>query len=210
MFKKTIILAVSILLLASTAIAKKKKTVDITDDSITDTKFGWSMSYADNWKTKSFKEPDMERLFMTKKNYSVNPNLRTYGGEYTIPTVSIFISEFDGTVDDYEALMKKGLIEHRSDNKMISKLGLFRDSEYIISGDVIVDSTRAKQVIAKRNYKRVLDVRGQVQYINDHEVHEIYIIKVDNFIYMIQMFCEREYYETNALEFHNMLESFQL
>jgi len=210
MIKRSILLAVAVLLLASPAFAKKNKTITKTDSTITDTKYGWNMNYTENWKVKDFKEPSMERLYMIKKNYSVNQNLRTYGGDYTIPTFTLFIKEFDGTIDDFEAMLKKNLVEHRSDDKLINKLGLARDSEFIVSGEVTIDSTVAKQIYVKRNYKRVLDVRGKIQYINDHEVHEIYLMKVNNLIYVIQGFCEREFFETNTLEFRAMIESFRL
>jgi hypothetical protein len=210
MFKKTILLALSVLLLASPAIAKKNKTITKTDSTVTDTKYGWNMNYTENWKVKDFKEPSIERLYMIKKNYSVNQNLRTYGGDYTIPTFTILIKEFDGTLEDFEAMLKRNLVEHRSDDKLINKLGLARDAEFIVSGEVMIDSTQARQIYVKRNYKRVLDVRGRIEYINDHEVHEIYLIKVDNLIYVIQGYCEREFFETNSEEFHRMLDSFRL
>ncbi|UCC78291.1 MAG: hypothetical protein JSW64_08360 [Candidatus Zixiibacteriota bacterium] len=198
---KRLIVSVVIILMAVPVYAKKKKTVEIKDNAITDLVNNWSMSFPDNWRAKSLKEPNCERVYLTKKNYSVNQYIQTYGGDYTIPTLSVFAQEFDGDVYAFEALLKRALDEHRSDNELISKMGILMDCDYITSGNVIVDSTRARQIYLKRNYKRVLDIRGETQYINDHEVHEIYLVKVDSMVYVIQAYCEREFYETNQEEF---------
>lgn len=217
MFKKTLGIFLSIVLLASVAQAKKNKTASIEDNIATDLKYGWQIDVPDNWKAKNLKEPSVERLFMEKRNYLVNPYVETYGGQYTIPRIMIYVQEFSGSERDFEALLKKSLVEHRSDNAIISRIGLLRDGEFIISGEVLLDSLPALQVYAKRNYKRVLLIpdrssfgNDRQEYINDHEVHEIYIIKKDNLIYVFRAYCEREFYESNAAEFQSILRSFDL
>ena len=194
----------------SPAAFAKKKTVEIKDNTIIDPTYGWSMTFPDNWKAKALKEPNLERVYLIKKNYSVNQYIQTYGGDYTIPTFSIFIQEFNGDLAEYEALIKRSLDEHRSDNELISKLGLLKDADFITSGNVVIDSTQARQIYIKRNYKRVLDVNDEPKYINDHEVHELYLIKKDNLMYVIQAFCEREFFETNQEEFTKLVMSFKL
>jgi hypothetical protein len=96
-------------------------------------------------------------------------------------------------------------------------MGLLRDGEFIISGEVLIDSFQALQIYAKRNYKRVLVIPDRSglgddrrEYISDHEVHEIYVIKKENLIYVFQAYCEREFYESNAVEFQTMIQSFDL
>jgi len=217
MLKKTLYVFLSIVLVAAVAQAKKNKTARVKDNVATDLKYGWQIKVQDNWKAKNLKEPSVERLFMEKKNYLVNPYVETYNGEYTIPRAMIYVQEFSGSVEDFEALIKKSLVEHRSDNAIISRMGLLRDSEFIISGDVLIDSIPALQVYAKRNYERLLvipDRRGfrddTEKYIKDHEVHEIYLIKKENLIYVFQAYCEREFYESNADEFQSMIRSFEI
>lgn len=217
MLRKTFCVFLSIFLIAVVAQAKKNKTARVKDNIATDLKYGWQIKVQDNWKAKTLKEPNVERLFMEKRNYLVNPYVETYDGEYTIPRAMIYVQEFSGSEKDFEALIKKSIIEHRSDNAIISKMGLLRDSEFIISGEVLIDSISALQVFAKRTYERLLvipDRRGfrdpSEQYINDHEVHEIYIIKKENLIYVFQAYCEREFYENNADEFQSMIRSFEL
>jgi hypothetical protein len=122
----------------------------------------------------------------------------------------VFVQEFDGDVYAFEALIRRCLDEHRSDNKLISKMGILEDCDFITSGNVIIDSTEARQIFLKRNYKRVLDVRGEPKYINDHEVHEIYLLKKGDLIYVIQAYCEREFYDSNHEEFLDLVESFNL
>ena len=204
--KRLIILAI-VIFMAAPAYAKKKKTVEIKDNTITDLAYNWSMSFPDNWKAKSLKEPNCERVYLTKRNYSVNQYIQTYGGDYTVPTFSIFAQEFDGDILAFEALIKRALDEHRSENELISKMGILKDCDFITSGNVIIDSTEARQIYIKRNYKRVLDIRGETKYINDHEVHEIYLVKIDNMMYVIQAYCEREFYEANHEEFLAFVES---
>jgi hypothetical protein len=207
MLKRLTVSIVVILLSVSVAQAKKNKTVEINDGVITDTLNGWTMNFPDNWKAKSLKEPSLERVYLTKRNYSVNQYIQTYGGDYTIPTFLVYAQEFDGDIYAFEALIKRCLGEHRSDNKLISKMGIMTDCDFITSGNVIIDSTEARQIYVKRNYKRVLDIRGETKYINDHEVHEIYLVKIENMMYVIHGFCEREFYETNQEEFLAFVES---
>lgn len=207
MLKRLIVFIVIIFVSFSMAYAKKKKTVEIKDGVITDTLYGWTMNYPDNWKAKSLKEPSLERVYLIKKNYSVNQYIQTYGGDYTIPTFLVYAQEFDGDIYAFEALIKRALDEHRSENELISKMDILTDCDFITSGNVVIDSTEARQIYIKRNYKRVLDVRGETKYINDHEVHEIYLIKIDNMMYVIHGFCEREFYETNQEEFLAFVQS---
>lgn len=217
MFKKAICVLLLISFVAAVAQAKKNKTAEVKDNIATDLKYAWRITVPDNWKAKNLKEPSVERLFMEKRNYLVNPYVESYGGEYTIPRVMIYVQEFSGSEHDFEALIKNSLIEHRSDNAIISKMGLLRDAEFIISGEVLIDSFPALQVYAKRNYKRVLVIPDRSglgderrEYISDHEVHEIYLIKKENLIYVFQAYCEREFYESNADEFQFMIRSFEL
>jgi len=198
---RRLIIFIVVVFISVPAYAKKKKTVEIKDNTITDIAYGWTMIFPDNWKAKSFKEPNCERVYLTKRNYSVNQYIQTYGGDYTIPTFSVFAQEFEGDVYAFEALLKRALDEHRSENKLISNMGILKDCDFITSGNVIIDSTEARQIYIKRNYKRVLDIRGEPKYINDHEVHEIYLIKIDSMLYVVQAYCEREFYETNQEEF---------
>lgn len=207
MLKKLTVFIVIIFLSIPLAYAKKNKTVEIKDGVITDTLYGWTMHFPDNWKAKSLKEPSLERVYLTKKNYSVNQYIQTYGGNYTIPTFLVYAQEFDGDIYAYEALIKRCLDEHRSDNKLISKMGISKDCDFITSSNVIIDSTEARQIYIKRNYKRVLDVRGETKYINDHEVHEIYLVKVGNIMFVIHGYCEREFYESNQEEFLAFVQS---
>jgi hypothetical protein len=204
---KRLIVFIIVIFMAYPVYAKKKKTVEIDDNVITDTTYGWTMSFPDNWKAKSLKEPDIERVYLTKRNYSVNQYIQTYGGDYTIPTFSVYAQEFEGDILEFEALIRRALDEHRSDNELISKMGILKDCDFITSGNVILDSTQARQIYLKRNYKRILDIRGDQTYINDHEVHEIYLVEVNNTIFVIHCYCEREFYEANQEEFLALVQS---
>ena len=112
MIRKLTVLALVTCMIAPAAFAKKK-TVEIKDNTITDLKYGWTLTFPDNWKAKSLKEPNLERVYLIKKNYSVNQYIQTYGGDYTIPTFSIFVQEFNGDLSEYEALIRRSLDEHR-------------------------------------------------------------------------------------------------
>ncbi len=219
MLRKTFYVFVSIILVVAVAQAKKNRTAKIKDNIAIDLKYGWQIKVRDNWKAKSLKEPSVERLFMEKRNYLVNPYVATYDAEYTIPRAMIYVQEFNGSEKDFEALIKISLEEHRSDNAIISRMGLLWDSEFIISGDVLIDSIhalQALQVYVKRTYERLLVIPDRSgsgspsqKYINDHEVHEIYIMTKENLIYVFQAYCEREFYENNAEEFQSMIQTFE-
>ncbi len=215
MFKVMITVFMVALMAVPAAQAKKQQTVEIKDGTAVDKTHGWSISIPDNWKAKGMKEPSLERLFLQKKNYMINPYIERYGGDYTIPTILIYSQEFDGSTNDFEALIKRCLDEHKSDNKIINKLGIDKDCDYIVSGDVVLDSVQTRQIYVKRNYKRVLVIPSKsafesgetLEYINDHEVHEIYLAKIENRLFVVQIFCEREFYDANVEEFHSILNS---
>jgi hypothetical protein len=210
MGKRIIAAGILVLCMAQFALAKKEKTVVVNDTLITDAKYNFTMAVNKNWKVKSFNEPSIERVFLEKKNYSVNPEVKTYGGDYTIPTIVVFAQEFSGTTDDFISLLQASLEEHRSDNSVVQKLGLLMDSEMVTSGDATIDSIKAKHVILKRNYKRLLakDAYGgstdpaqqPEKFINDHEIHELYMFKKDNTLFVYQAYSEREFYRAENME----------
>jgi len=211
--RKTVLFAALISIMTfSAAGAGKQKTVEIKDDIAGDSLYGWTMPIPRNWKSKSFNEPGVERLFLQKKNYMINSSVKIYGGDYTIPSVTIYIQEFNGTMEDFENLIKKGLEEHRSDNLIVSKFGLLNEGEFIVSGDVSINSIPARQVYLKRNYTRIIIVpdgsaEGKEKIIRDHEVHEIYLIKRGGAMMVFQALCEREFYDVNGPEFQSLLTS---
>jgi hypothetical protein len=208
---------VMVALSASLAGAKKEKTITYKDGILTDAKYGYTMVVSDNWKVKSLDEPSVERAFIQKKNYSINRMSQTYGGDYTIPTVNLYAMEFDGTPEDFEDLLKTSLEEHRSDNEIIPKLHLLRDGEFVVSGPATIDSTECRQIVLKRNYKRLLanDAYGRYsdqqqveKVINDYEVHELYVVKRNNILYVFHAYSEREFYsKENKDEFESMAAS---
>jgi hypothetical protein len=210
MGKRIIAAGILVLCLAQFALAKKEKTVEVKDTLITDAKYNYTMVVNKNWKVKGFTEPSIERVYLEKKNYSVNPEVKTYGGDYTIPTIVVFAQEFSGTPDDFISILQASLEEHRSDNSIVQKLGLLMDSEMVTSGEATIDSIKAKHVILKRNYKRLLakDAYGgstdpaqqPEKFINDHEVHELYIFKKDNTLFVFQAYSEREFYRAENME----------
>ena len=200
--------------------AKKEKTIVYADSVLTDQKYHFTMTVSKDWKVKSMDEPSIERAYLEKKNYSINQKIKAYGGDYTIPTVLIYAQDFNGTVEDFEALLKKSLEEHNSDNEIISKLGLLRDSDYVIGDDVKVGSHDSHHLLLKRNYHRILSTdpydndskptKNPDQYINDHEVHELYVFKQDSTLFVIQTYSEREFFQENKVDFDKLIASFKM
>jgi hypothetical protein len=219
MIRKMMLLALICMFLIPGAVwAKKEKTVIYTDNVLTDQKYHFTMKVSKDWKVKAMSEPDIERVYLEKKNYSVNQQAKSYGGDYTIPTVLIYAQDFNGTIDDFEALLKKSLEEHRTDNDLIAKLGLLMDADFVGSSDVKLDTLNARHMILKRNYKRVLTSdsfnSGSVQqadkYINDHEVHDLYVLKNGSAIIVIQMYSEREFYQESKIDFDKLINTFKM
>ena len=217
MSRKIFVAFLCLMMMVSVAHAKKEKTAVIKNDIAVDKKYGWELPVPKNWKAKNHKEPNVERLFLQKKNFMINPNIQAYGGDYTIPRVLIYVQEFGGTLDDFQNLIMKSLEEHKTDNEIIAKMGLLKDGEHIVSSDILLGSWPAKQLFLKRSYKRMLyipggggSLDGREEYINDNEVHEIYLIKAGSLMLVFQAYCEREFYEANAPEFQALLESLKL
>jgi hypothetical protein len=217
--KRNMLIGVAFLLLfSSIGYAKKEKTITRQDSLVTDVKYNYSFVVNDNWKVKDSNEPSIERAYLEKKNYSVNREAKAFGGDYTVPTIVFFAQEFGGTAEDFEALLKKSLEEHSSDNEIVRKLGLMRDTDFITSSDIVIDSHPVRQIFMKRNYKRLLssdsyntgsDPTQQTErFINDHEVHELFLIKKDNILIVMQAYCEREFYaKENKDEFEAISKS---
>jgi hypothetical protein len=209
------------LILSPAAIwAKKEKTIIYADSILTDQRFHYVMNVSKDWKVRSMTEPSVERAYLEKKNYSIDQKVKSYGGDYTIPTVLVYAQEFNGTAEDFEALLKKSLEEHNSDNEIISRLGLLRDSDFVNSGDVKVGSNEARYLLLKRNYHRVLSsdpydnnadpTKNPDQYINDHEVHELYVFKQGATLFVIQDYSEREFFQENKVDFDKLIASFKM
>jgi hypothetical protein len=220
MMKRLFAAVLILMALASPGIAKKEKTIVQQDTLVTDVKYGYSFSVNENWKVRDFKEPSIERAFLEKKNYSVNREAQAFGGDYTVPTILVYAQQFDGSLEDFEALLKKSLDEHQSDNEIIRKLNLLQTGEFVASNSARIDSLPARQIFLKRNYKRLLSTvrfgretsgnQPTEKYINDHEVHELYVTKKDNVLFVCQAYCEREFYaRENRAEFQAMANSFR-
>jgi hypothetical protein len=222
MFKSRLLTAcLLIITLSIPALAGKTKTAIEKDGVVTDQKLKYTINVPDNWKVKTFKEsddkPEVFRLFLTQKNYQVNMDAKELDGDFTIPEMQFYARPADGTTaQDFFDKLKADVTRHLSDDDIINQLNLLITGEYI-------DSMHVKlfgEDVIKARYKRVWERHLQadpndaryrhtggliVQTVTD--VHEVYMFVHDGYLYVIQDFCEYEFYGQLVEEFANIVAS---
>lgn len=231
MLKKLTPVAILCLLIMPAILwAKKEKTVTIKDSLLIDQKYGFSLALSKDWKAEINDEPSIRRVYLEKKIYSIDSRTKALGGEYTIPSVLIYAENFDGTVEDFEALLKQCIHDCKSDNNIISRLGLLTGGGFINSDNAILDTINVRHLLLQRNYYRRLS--GQLMSsahsrfekytqefsphsspyvtIHDYEVHELYIFKWGSTLFVIQTYSEREFFKENKVAFDNLLATFRM
>jgi hypothetical protein len=53
-------------------------------------------------------------------------------------------------------------------------------------------------------------VQESEEVINDHEVHELFLVKKGDVLYVIQAYSEREFYPENKIDFDPLILSIKL
>ncbi len=211
MIRRSIQIVIFCLLLTpGTLWAKKDKTVAITDTLFTDQKYHFSMNITKNWKVKRMEEPSIERAYLEKINFPIRPKKTerptdtryvvkdrygNYGANYTIPSVIIYAEDFDGTVEDFETLVKKGTVERQIDSKIIPKLDLSTGINFIRSGNVKFGSINARYLLLNRYYSS--------------EELELYFFKQGGTLFVIKTFSDSKYFRENKVDFDNLLSTFR-
>ena len=205
-----------VLLGATCSYAKAKKTGKVEKNVYTDSEFGFQITGLDNWKVKTQKEPSLVRVIMAQKNYKASniPGASRY--TTAIPAILVLADTTSLSLKQVEeSLLKEGKLLQNRDEFMI-KLDLISNSEYLEIHDVMIDSVPARDYTLKQPYKktgediRVRDpVYGSSVIIQDFLAGHVILFKKGKNIYVVQFFCEREFYYPVNSEFHKIIGSWK-
>jgi hypothetical protein len=194
----------------------KQKTGEIRNDVLNDLQLGYSLNIPKNWKAKIFDEPSVTRVFLSKRNYEVNRDVKALGGDYTVPEIYIYSRPDTISPKDFLERLKAQVQSHQSTDDIINKLNIILTGEYVTIQETKLGDIPVIQALFKRNYTRELqgdpaDPRyrqfgGRIAR-NEHDVHEYYIFKLGQNLYVIQAYAEREFYPSNKDEFAKIISS---
>lgn len=209
-------LAISVILPIPAVLGGKQKTAEFKDGLLKDTLFGYSLRVPKNWRVKVFDEPSVLRAMLLKKNYEVNREVKDLGGDFTIPEVRLFSRPDTITATTFLDELKRSVLSHKSEDKIINQLELLLSGEFVTAQEVELAGNKCLQGIFRRNYTRELQTDpfdpkyrqyGGLIARNEYDVHEIYIFSKDGNLFVMQAFAEREFYPNNKDEFSTMLSS---
>jgi len=141
MQKARYLLIISIVLfMAIPSFAKKIKTAECKNNILTDSRYGYTMSIPDNWKTKTYKEkqeePKVLRALLMQKNYQVNREARDLDGDFTIPEIQVYVRADTMSADTFIKLLQDAVLSHNSEDDIINQLNLVLSGEFIARQEV--------------------------------------------------------------------------
>ncbi len=208
-----ILMVFTILLLPSVTSAKQKS-AEFKDGTLQDSSLGYSLQVPKNWRVKTFDEPSLIRAMLIKKNYEVNREVKDLGGDFTIPEIRLFSRPDTLSPAEFIEELKRSTLSHKSDDRIINQFELLLSGEYLSVQEVEIAGLKCLQAIFRRNYTRELQVDpfdpkyrqyGGLIARNEYDVHEIYVFRSGENLFVIQAFAEREFYPGNREEFAKIL-----
>ncbi len=210
------VISLTLLLVNFVPVVQAGNTGKVEKNIYTDSQFRFQVTAMDNWKVKSEKEPSLNRVVMTQKNYKAT-NMQG-GSQYNsaVPTILILADTTSLSLKQVEEslLDKKEYLSKKSEFMM--KLDLIPNSEYVEINDITVDSIPARDYTIRQPYKktgedpRVHDsMYGNTVIIKDYLAGHVVLFKKDKNIYVIQFSSEREFFYPNDAEFQKMMGSWK-
>jgi len=210
------ILIVLVLSFLSSMASAKQKSAEFKDGKLTDSSLGYSLQIPKNWRVKTFEEPSLIRAMLIKKNYEVNREVKDLGGDFTIPEIRLFSRPDTISPAGFVEELKRSLLSHKSEDRIINQLELLLTGEYLSAQETEIAGNKCIQTLFRRNYTRELQVDpfdpkyrqyGGLIARNEYDVHEIYVFRSGDNLFVIQAFAEREFYPGNKEEFAKILGS---
>jgi len=215
--KRTVIFILATFFLVGafqTSLAKKVKTGKVKGNVFADKKFVYQLTFLENWKLSTEKEPSMVRATLMKKNYQVDKSLRFSGYEVSVPTIIIMADTTSLSLEQF----KKGFMEESEKIKIKNsgeyklKLEFLTNSELLQEKEILVDSIPAYILTFKKKYfKTVYDPtrgatpEGTEKIVEDFVAGHIVLFKKEKNIYVVHFSCERQYIGPNHREFTNIM-----
>ncbi len=210
------ILIVLLLSFLTSMASAKQKSAEFKDGILTDSLFGYSLQIPKNWRVKTFDEPSLMRAMLIKKNYEVNREVKDLGGDFTIPEIRLFSRPDTISPAGFVEEIKRSVQSHKSEDRIVNQLELLLSGEHLSTQEMEIAGIKCLQAIFRRNYTRELQVDpfdpkyrqyGGLIARNEYDVHEIYVFRLGENLFVIQAFAEREFYPGNKDEFAKILGS---
>jgi hypothetical protein len=216
--KKLTIFAVTLLYLAvcTVSVLAAEKTGEVKDNVYTDAKFGFRITGLQNWKVKKQNEPSLVRVLMTQNNYKTSsiPGASKY--TTTIPSILVLADTTSLSLQQVEDCLLKSGKGLGDQQEFAIKLDLIPNSEISEIHDITVDSIPARDYILKQPYKktgedpRVRDpLYGSQVIIQDYLAGHVIIFKKGRNVYVVQSYCEREFFYPTDSEFQKIIGSWE-
>ena len=210
------VISVIFLLVNFVPVVQAENAGKVEKNVYTDSRFGFQVTALSNWKVKSEKEPSLNRVVMTQKNYKTTnmPGGSKYNS--AIPTILILADTTSLSLKQVEeSLLGKGDFLSKKNEFMI-KLDLIPNSEYAEIHDITVDSIPARDYTLKQPYKKTgEDLRvhdsmyGTSVIIQDYLAGHVVLFKKDKNIFVMQFTSEREFFYPNDAEFQRIMDSWK-
>jgi hypothetical protein len=218
--KKTFSLILIALLLFSIpelSWAKKEKTGEVKDNTFTDKKFSYQLTFLPNWKVKNEKEPSILRASLTKKNYQVDQRSKVSRSEFNIPTLMIMADTTSLSLEKFkEALFAEDTKKPENKDDYVIKLEFLTGSEVMKESEILVDSVPAKILTLRKPFERVVkdptqthSPLGDLRIINDFLLGYLLFLKLERNIYVIHFSCERQFFPVNHEEFTKIMQGWK-
>lgn len=197
--------------------AKKQKTGKVKKNTFTDSKFGYELTFLSNWKLKEEKEPSLLRASVMKRNYQIDRLSENSRWEFNIPTITIMADTTSLSLEEFKkALLAENTKKIKNRGDYVIKLEFLMGSEVIKETEILVDSIPAKILSMRKPFERVVEdptliysPYGSQRIINDYLLGYLLLFKYNKSIYVIQFYCERQFFGTNHGEFTRIMEGWR-
>ncbi len=207
-----------VVLLAIPSMAKKVKTVEEKDGVVTDLRLNYTLTVPNNWKVKKYKEkedePALMRTMFSQKNYLVNSDAKAFDGDFTIPEIQIYAMQTDMTPEAFFDSLKSAVKAHDSKLDIINKMNLVISGEFIQDREITLAGVHSMQAYFKRNWDRHIqgdpnDPRlrqyGGLMVQSIHDVHVVYAMNHNGWLFVIQGIAEAEFFTRVEPEFNQII-----
>ncbi|MCP4581963.1 MAG: hypothetical protein GY839_10110 [candidate division Zixibacteria bacterium] len=211
---KAVVIFMLVALMIIPAIAKKTKTAECKDNVLTDLKLNFTIDVPKNWKTKTFKEkpekPAVMRALLMQKNYRINHDAKELDGEFTIPEIQIYAIPATITAEEFMDKLQSDIVSHSSKDDIINNMNLILAGEFVGKQKFEVAGNKGMLALFKRPWERHMQAEqddpryraygGRI--VKDiHDVHEVYAVVHDGYLYVINALAENEFYQSVRDEF---------
>ncbi|MGB5107609.1 MAG: hypothetical protein WBP29_04935 [Candidatus Zixiibacteriota bacterium] len=209
------VLTIAVLALCSLALAKKEKVGTVENGWYSDSRFGFSLNIAPEWKTAGLKdEPSPERVMFEWRKPRVPLKLKSSPNDALRPFVRIFADSTTlGPVEFLDSL-NVGSTKDSFRDKILSKSTFFERGksnppEISTALTVMIGGHRAYQWSIRREYSVQIqkDNITPPELVRDYRFGYVYIVPADGWLLYLEMACENQFRDDLDLEFQKVASS---